>query len=186
MLNKKVLLLFGLIFLLFLACNSSKVKNENSVYVMIYDFENKPVKGTSFFLDGKLLGNSDINGRFIFELNDTEKHTILLKHDEYEPIEDTVVYEKFLVLYYKVGNVTQLLNLAEKELDLKKYEKAMEFINRAEKIDSTREDVLYLKAVIYYKSKDYESAKKEINKITITKENQKYISELKKRIENEN
>jgi len=96
------------------------------------------------------------------------------------------MYEKFLVLYYKVGNVTQLLNLAEKELDLKKYEKAMEFINRAEKIDSTREDVLYLKAVIYYKSKDYDNAKKEINKITITKENQKYISEFKKRIENEN
>ena len=187
MLNKKVLaLFFGLMVLFsFNSCKSTKVDDPNSIYVMIYDYENKPLNGMSIYLDNKLLGVSDINGRFIFELNDTEEHLIELKSDDYEVVKDKIVYEKLLVLYYKVGNIKQLINLAQKELDSKKYEKALSYIQRAEIIDSEREDVLYLKAVIYYKMENKKAALETLNKIKVTSENSEYIKGFKKRLENE-
>lgn len=187
MLNKKVRIIFYALVILFFfnSCKSTKVDNPNSIYVMIYDYENKPVKGMAIYLDNKLLGLSDINGRFIFELKDTEEHLVELKNDEYEVIQDKIVYEKLLVLYYKVGNIKQLINLAQKELDIKKYENALSYIQRAETIDPEREDVLYLKAVIYYKMGNKQMALETLNKIKVTSENSEYIKGLKKRLENE-
>ena len=60
MLNKKVLaLFFGLMVLFsFNSCKSTKVDDPNSIYVMIYDYENKPVPLEGYTINWELVNES--------------------------------------------------------------------------------------------------------------------------------
>ena len=163
---------------LFSGCKTIKADEQNVVYVMIYDYENKALKDVSVFLDNHLIGKTDINGRFIFKLDDVKEHKLELKKNEYETIIDSIIYQKQLVLYYKAGNINQLLNMAEKKLDSREYDKSLEYIKRAESINSEREDVIYFKSLVFFYKKDYKNAENVLLGIDKTKENEKYINEL--------
>lgn len=163
-----------------LSCSTTKDLQKNSIFVMIYDFDNTPVNNVSLFLDGKAAGLSDVNGRFIFEIHDNKIHELVLEKDNYEIITDTFSYEPSLVLYYRIGNSDQYLKKAEESLDEKKYASALDCIKKAELINDRREDVLFLKAVILNKLKKFDESNEVLNKIESTYKNNKFIEDLRK------
>ena len=93
-------------------------------------------------------------------------------------------YEPSLVLYYRIGNPDQYLKKAEESLDEKKYSAAFDFIQKAEVINDRREDVLFLKAVILNRLKNFDESNLVLDKIELNQRNKKFIEELRKFNEN--
>lgn len=184
MADKKSIIISILILLVlgFVSCKSTPTEVKDTVFAMIYDLENKPVRNISFYLDDKYIGKSDINGRFIFEMKDSKEHTLVLESDDYEKITDKVQYEASLVLYYKIGNIEQLLLKAEEAMSEKKYTDTINYINRALSINPKEEDALYFKALVYFKQNELELAEETLSNIEITDKNQIYIKNLQDKI----
>ena len=182
----KFLKSFSVVFclMILISCSSTKDLQKNSVFVMIYDCDNTPVKEVKLTLDGKLMGTSDVNGRFIFEIHDSKIHELVLEKENYETVVDSFTYEPSLVLYYRIGNPDQYLKKAEESLDEKKYSAAFDFIQKAEAINDRREDVLFLKAVILNRLKNFAESNLVLDKIELNQRNKKFIEELRKFNEN--
>ena len=70
--------LFAMFFMVF-SCKSTKGIQSNSVFIMIYDYNNSPVSNVEIFLDEDRIGKSDVNGRFVFDINDRKEHKIRLE-----------------------------------------------------------------------------------------------------------
>ena len=108
---------------LFYSCKSIPNPNQEYMYVMIYDYYNNGVKNVSIYLDDKIIGRTDVYGRFSFPIkNDNSKHTLSLQKDNYEKITDTIFYTRNEVLYYKMGESFFYFEEAEKQFDSKNYD----------------------------------------------------------------
>jgi tetratricopeptide (TPR) repeat protein len=122
------------------------------LHCMIYDYHGQPCSNVRIRLDNKEGPRSDINGRFTLKNLAKGPHQIVLSKDTYEEISFSFDFtNRTQVLYLKLCSMTQLLELAEKELDNKKLARAEALLNRAAKIDADNAVLLYLKAILALK-----------------------------------
>jgi len=156
MINKTKILLIILL-VLFSSCQNIKpikrLSNEGFMYAMIYDYENTPVAGVAVYLDGKLIVESDIQGRFVFEKMKSGTYSVKLVKKGYEVLEETFKYDPMQVLYFKMVSASQLLVTAETALDNGEFADAENLLNRALLLEPNRPDVLFLKSIISYLQK---------------------------------
>lgn len=148
----KSLLIFYLLILSFTltACKSLPKNEDNSIYVMIYDYENHGLKNVKISQKKEILAFSDIYGRAIISLEEKGKSVIEFEKTGYEKISVNASTERQRVLYIKMGSASYFAELTEQKFDEGKYEEAMENIDKALKIEQ-RSDYEYLKNVIEVK-----------------------------------
>lgn len=145
------LLLFFVLGLL-ISCASKPENKIDSVYIMIYDYDNNPVMDVSVMIDDKLLGNTDIYGRFSFPVeivknNNEKNHAIKVKKEGFESGEMSAKLQAGEVLYFKIGTGLYYAERAEELLDKNDLDKALKMINHALEIEE-RKDWKYLKEII--------------------------------------
>lgn len=155
------IIMISLMLILFYGCSSTKMEMP-SVQGMIYDGSNEAVCDVEVLLNGQKQTVSDIYGHFaLVGLKIKAEYTLCLKKIGYE---DTVLKFSYLnpsqVIYARMYSTAELLALAEKETKDKKYDSALLFLERAEKIGENYLSVNYLKAVVFFLKKDYESSLK--------------------------
>ncbi len=135
--------------ILFVSCASKPENKIDSAYIMVYENNDSGVMDATIYLDNKVLGSTDIYGRFTFPCNekDLNVHTILVEKNGYESIslETTVVPGQ--LLYFRIYDGEYYAQMAEKELDSGNINKALELIEHALAIED-RKDYQYLKKVI--------------------------------------
>lgn len=167
------MLIFGL-----LSCATNRAGEDSAMYSMIYDYENNGVQGAGFYIDGKLLGESDVHGRFMIMLDEKKEYTTEIKKSGYKTETVAFYYDPSRVLYVKMGNARQFTALAEKSLDLRKYSEALIYVNYALELDSSKADSLYLKAIILNKTGRFGESSETLSKIKRRDSNKKYIEAL--------
>ena len=152
MLKKVITLLLAAT--VFFSCENmnpiKRTSNDGLMFAMIYDFDNTPVNTVAVYIDGNLVVESDIQGRFILENIRRGEYTIKLTKSGYETIEEAFYYDQLNVLYFKMINSSQLMALAETALDNREYNNAEQYINRALVLEPHRPDILFLKSIVYY------------------------------------
>lgn len=173
------IILLMLVFIMF-SCESTRGIQSDSVFIMIYDYNNSPVSNVGIIVDGDRIGKSDVNGRFVFEVSDRKEHYVRLEKTDYEVISDSFIYEDSLLLYYKMGNSSQYLNMAENCIDKRSYNEALKKVTKSLQINTTREDSLFLKAIIYNLLGEYEKSNIILGELENTVKF-KYIEELRKK-----
>ena len=152
---KKLLLL--LLPLIMTSCATTPEKKIDSVYVMVYDYENTPLMDANIFVDDELIGTTDIYGRLMFPAKKNKKakkgtsvksiHEVRLEKADYEIIKTQSKLQAGELLYFKTGNAQYYAAQAEKSLDEKDIKNALELINTALEIKE-RKDFRYLKNII--------------------------------------
>lgn len=134
------------------SCKSSPKIESDYMYLMIYDYENNGIKDVSIFLDEKLLGQSDINGRFFIPIvKETENHTIKLQKKGYETITQKIKISANIVLYYKMASSSYYFSEAEKLFDQNDIDGAIKLIDKAIDIEG-KDEFLFFKSIILVKS----------------------------------
>lgn len=143
-----IFLLFAVSCLCF-SCASTPDKKIDSVFVMIYDYENSGVMDVKVYVDGHLKGSTDVYGRFFFPTPTDKKsmHNIKVEKNGYEVSEMTTLLCDGQVLYFKIGNASYYAEFAEKLFDEGQISKALNMIDKALLIQD-REDYRYLQKVI--------------------------------------
>lgn len=129
------------------SCKTLPEKKIDSAYVMVYDYENSEVMNVSLYMDDEELGKTDVYGRFLFPVDDSEEHVIKAVKEGYETVEQKMLLKPGILIYFKLGSGSYYAKEAEKHLDAKRYESALSMINTALKIKE-RKDWQYLKSVI--------------------------------------
>lgn len=169
---------------LFFSCKSTGVKGNDAdgvMHAMIYDYDNNGVRGVSVYIDGSYMGESDVRGRFMFKLHDAKEHELVLQKDGWERVSDTIVFDTMLVLYYKMGNAAQLINLAEDALDAGTMDEALMLLDRALGLGGG-DDARYLKSVVLFKAGKYDEALETLSQIEEKEETASYIQDFKQKI----
>ena len=172
------------VLVLLFSCKSTGIKgiDEDCVmHAMIYDYDNNGVRGVSVYIDGSYMGESDVRGRFMFKLHDVKEHELVLQKDGWERVSDTIVFDTMLVLYYKMGNATQLINLAEDALDAGTMDEALMLLDRALGLGGG-DDARYLKSVVLFKAGKYDEALETLSQIEEKEETASYIQDFKQKI----
>ena len=149
------LLLSTAVILSLFSCATSPEKKIDSVYVMVYDFDNNEVMNVSIFIDGKVVGKTDIYGRLMFPCVKEKLSVIKAEKEGYEKLENTTVLKAALVLYFKMGSSNYYATEAEKLLDENNLVDALKMIDKALEIQE-RKDYQYLKDVILRRSENEE------------------------------
>lgn len=134
---------------IFLSCASTPEKKIDSVYIMVYDYENSEVMGASIFVDDEQIGSTDIYGRFMFPINKTENknHVIRIEKERYETVSMETSLRPGQLLYFRIGTGNYYATFAEEFLDKNEEGKAIKMIERALEIEN-RKDWRFLKDVI--------------------------------------
>jgi tetratricopeptide (TPR) repeat protein len=144
--------------LILAACASQKKDDvlffdKASLMGMIYDEDSQPCAGAQLLVDGKSGPITDIRGRFLLPDLARGEHTIAVKKDGYEELSARVVFlNRTDVLYLHVTSFGQLLARAETSLDDRKWDDAAEFLARAEKLKKDDSVLLYLQAILSYRT----------------------------------
>lgn len=166
--NKAFLLLtIAVVAMTVVSCTSvwnKKYKDDAGVmYGMIYDEKEEGVAAVNVIINGKLKAVSDGQGRFILQfyfadIKDKKEHRIALEKEGYEKFEQVFYYEPMSLLHLRLESGEGLLREAEDAIDRSEYEEAEAFLNRAFNIEESRDESLFLKAVIRYKEGKPEEA----------------------------
>jgi tetratricopeptide (TPR) repeat protein len=153
----KIGILLLLLLFLFSSCQNTKpikrLSNEGFMYAMIYDNENTPVSGVAVYINGKLIVESDIQGRFVLEKMKDGVYSVKLIKKGYESLEETFKYDPMQVLYFKMINASQLLVMAETALDNDEFAEAENRLDRALLLEPNRPDILFLKSIVCFLQK---------------------------------
>jgi tetratricopeptide (TPR) repeat protein len=152
--KNKLLTVFLLGLSILPSCQSARsikrITEEGFMYAMIYDHDNTQVSGVTVFINGRKIVDSDIQGRFVLENLRVGEYLIRLEKRGYETLEETFYYDPMQVLYFKMINASQLLALAETELDNAVYINAENLLNRALLLEPNRPDIIFLQSIVYY------------------------------------
>lgn len=157
-------LLLGSLLLLLTGCPSMADRaitdfSTADLHGMIYDYHGQPCPQVHIRFDDRNGPTSDINGRFVLKNLSKGAHSITLSKDGYEEVNFTFDFlNRTQVLYVKFFSLSQLLELAEQELDNKKLGRADELLSRAEKIDAGNVVLIYLKAILALKRDQVENS----------------------------
>lgn len=169
---------------LLFSCKSTGIKGideDGVMHAMIYDYDNNGVRGVSVYIDGSYMGESDVRGRFMFKLHDAKEHELVLQKDGWERVSDTIVFDTMLVLYYKMGNAAQLINLAEDALDAGSIQEALMLLDRALGLGGG-DDARYLKSVVLFKAGKYDEALETLSQMEEKEETASYIHNFRQKI----
>lgn len=161
-----------------------RIDKEDSMYSMIYDYDNNPVQEVRVYLNGKYAGESDVQGRFLIGGNPGTDFTINLEKPSYEPLSADIHFDPLKVAYFKMGNAEQFRKLAEDNLSVHEYDKALDYCLRAEKLESKRQDILYLKAVVLNQLGRYDESDAVLKTMSAAAGYSSYINSLKAKNEN--
>jgi hypothetical protein len=134
---------------------------------MIYDADNEPVPDVSVKVTDMIHTSSDIYGHFHIDNLKTEtEYTIACTKKGYEATSVKFVYNSISeVAYVRMYSAEQLLTLAETEVQQKKYDSAVSYLDRAEKAEGSKVSTGYLRAVILYSQKVYDAALSQLQKL---------------------
>jgi hypothetical protein len=154
-----VFLLSAALCAFFTGCATTK-KIQPVLNGMIYDFDNEPVTDVLVHVTDKIRTNSDIYGHFHIEnLRADTEYTITCSKEGYETASVKFVYNSISeVAYIRMYSSEQLLGLAENEIQQKKYDAAVSYLDRSEKAGGSKVCTGYLRAVIAYAKKAYDEA----------------------------
>lgn len=152
--------------LLLCGCKSNQLK-QPSLQGMIYNDSNEPVSDVRIYLKDSQIAISDIYGHFsLSTLDYGNSYELVFKKENYESITMSFSYlNPTQVIYVKIYSAKELLATAEKYVNQKKYDEALDILDRATVAEGPFLSINYLKSVIFYLKKDYESALKIANKI---------------------
>lgn len=115
--NIKVCFFLQLVSLFFLSCTSVPFSGKTDVHGMVYDFENEPIEGYSFYLEDKLVAITDVTGRFSITDLSAGTYTITGLSDDYENYTEVfTLFDKKQILYIRTPSMIQLLDLADQAL----------------------------------------------------------------------
>lgn len=145
----------AMIFFSVFSCASTPEKKTDSMYVMVYDFENSTVMGVTIFIDGEEIGRTDIYGRLTYPCDYEREVLISAEKEGYETVETKSAIRSGTVLYFKMGSGAYYAGAAEKCLDETDVKGALKMIENALKIEK-RKDWLFLKEVILRKVENAE------------------------------
>lgn len=148
--GKKVNFIFViLISILISACSSTPEEKIDSVFLMVYDYDNTGVMDAVVYLNDKLIGRTDIYGRFMFPVpsNGKDELNIRVEKTGFEKNEINTILQAGQVLYFKIGSASYYADNAERYLDEGNYEKAQQTIEKALSIEN-RADYRFLKTII--------------------------------------
>ena len=130
-----------------MSCESTPEKKIDSIYVMVYDYNNSEVMNVAIFVDDTEIGKTDIYGRLMFPCNKEKEVLIRAEKPEYEIIEMRTTLKPGMLLYFKIGSGAYYAWQAEKLLDENNIQKALTSIEKALQI-TDRKDWRFLKEVI--------------------------------------
>lgn len=185
--NKVLLItLFCFFCFLCLGCASKQIISDGNrvdMYVIVYDYENNGLQNVSVYIDNELMGRTDINGRYLLALKEDRDYTIRIEKNDYEGMERNFTFDPMYVMYFQIGNAAQLLHLAEDAMAEANYEQVIVLVDRILKLDNSRIDALYLKALAHYKLNQHEEAIDILEKLTPLVKNSGIIKDLKKKIQ---
>jgi hypothetical protein len=154
---------------IFISCKTVQVKETHDagglMYGMIYDHNNVTVKDVELCVNGKIVGSSDIQGRFVLKAKKAGLHDIELRKAGYETIQQSFRFDSMNVLYFRMINASQLIVLAEEALDAGSHDKARQYLARAIALDPLRPDALFLSAVVCHGMGDYSGASRSIREL---------------------
>jgi tetratricopeptide (TPR) repeat protein len=126
---------------------------------MVYDFENKPVPQYIITIDNKTPVSTDINGRFFVPKVRSGKHQIRGEKSGYEEYKgEIIINDRRQIVYFRIPNTAQLLNLADDALSRNRIEEAALYIKRAETIGETTTELLFYSAVVFFRKGEYKPA----------------------------
>jgi hypothetical protein len=126
---------------------------------MVYDFENKPVPQYIITLDNKTPVSTDINGRFFLPKVKSGKHEIKGQKDGYEEYQgEIIINDRRQIVYFRVPNTAQLINLADEALSKNRIGDAAVYIKRAESIGEVTTELLFYSAVVLFRTGEYKQA----------------------------
>ena len=155
---------------LYISCKTVQVKETHDagglMYGMIYDHNNVTVKDVELCVNGKIVGSSDIQGRFVLKAKKAGLHDIELRKAGYETIQQSFRFDSMNVLYFRMINASQLIGLAEEALDVGSHDKALQYLTRAIALDPLRPDALFLSAVVCHGMGDYLRASRSIRELS--------------------
>ena len=140
------LLVYASILFLF-SCKTLPEKRIDSVYIMVYDYENSEVMNVSIIIDGVEKGKTDIYGRFQFYCDREKEVQIKAVKKGYETIELNTVIKPGIVIYFKMGAGAYYAEKAEKLFDENEVDNALIMIDKALGIEE-RKDWRYLQELI--------------------------------------
>lgn len=154
-----------LFIVLLVSCKTVPKNDGNLLNGMIYDEENEPVANAMIFIDGEYLTSSDVAGHFILNKNFKGNNIkILCSKKGYEDvgIECELLSVPQLV-YIKMSSFYQLLSLAEREILDNRIEDAKQTLERAEAVNPEQITTRYLRAICFYKQRDFKKAQLELD-----------------------
>jgi tetratricopeptide (TPR) repeat protein len=126
---------------------------------MIYDEDSQPCPSVSLTVDGVKGPVTDIRGRFVMPDVSRGEHQVIARKDGYEDLSTQFLFlNKSEVLYLHMVSLGQLLTKAELSLDDRNWADAASFLERAEKLKPADSVLLYLKAILAYKTGKYPEA----------------------------
>jgi hypothetical protein len=186
---KKTPAVFLLAVLFLAGCASTgrhvqRIDKPDAMYAMMYDYDNNPVQEVQIYVNGTYAGESDVQGRFLFSGTPGTDLSVRLVKPSYEPVSVSIHFDPLKMAYFKMGNAEQFRKLSEDNLSVHEYSKALDFCQRAEHLESRRQDILYLKAVILNQLGRYGESDTVLETMNKTEAYASYINSLK--VKNEN
>lgn len=139
--------LLFLLSLIFFSCSSTPEKKIDSVYVMVYDYDNSTVMDAKVFVNDKFLGCTDIYGRFMFAPSATKEYDVRVEKKGYETLSMTSKLQAGMVLYFKIGSGKYYAERAEEALDKNDLNEASKMIEKSIEIED-RKDWKFLQEII--------------------------------------
>jgi hypothetical protein len=186
---KKAVCIFLMLLFLLAGCASTgkkveRIDKKDTMYSMIYDYDNNPVQEVKIYINGKYAGESDVQGRFLVSGSPGKDIIVKLEKSSYEALSAEIHFDPLKVAYFKMGNCEQFRKLSENSLFVHENNEALEYCLRAEKLESTRQDIQYLKAVILNQLERFDESNAVLGTMTGNDNYSLYIRTLK--VKNEN
>lgn len=130
-----------------------------SLFGMIYDTDNQPCAGVALEVDGKAASSTDIRGRFVLPDLAMGEHRLDARKEGYEGLSVAFHFlNRTDVLYLRMFSLAGLLQMAEDELDQRRWSDAAALLGRARDLDDADPVLGYLLALLAYRTDRFQDA----------------------------
>lgn len=156
--------------LLALSCTTGQqnpTRFENApLYGMIYDYQNMPVKGVIIREGEKVLGESDINGRFYLPQMEQGTHELIMEKEGYERLNLSFRFQnRTEALYIKMRSAFDCMTEANRMLARQSYARAEELIRLGLEIQSDHLGLQFLKSIYHFELTEFQPAFQQISRL---------------------
>jgi hypothetical protein len=165
-----------------LSCTSIKGANQYTgeavMYGMVYNYDNIPVSNAEVIVDGKTVGMTDNNGRFVLVSRQRNEFTLCLTKVGYETVTGVFRFEPMDVIHFVMVNADQLVSQAEHAMDEGWYAEVIRLCDRALALNPDRSDASYLKALGLVRLREYGRARLVLEELQRHIGEREYISRV--------